>query len=386
MKAARVPRVTTRGRLAPRAGARGPGNPPSQLDSPASAEAAHCRYVDDAGPGIRRLASGKGFRYVGVGGLTIRDADVVRRLRSLVIPPAWANVWICPSPDGHIQVTGRDARGRKQYRYHPRFREIRDENKFARMIAFATALPDIRGRIDDDLSRSGIPRERVLATVVRLLEITLIRIGNEEYARTNGSFGLTTMRSRHVDVDGSTITFRFKGKSGKSHVVRVSDRRVARIVARCNDLPGEVLFQYDDDDAPRAIEASDVNEYLRGIASEDFTAKDFRTWAGTVLAAQELATVEDVSQKGMVGAIKAVAKRLGNTPVVCRRSYVHPEVIAAFLDGELASVIRDPVRPLSDAPADAALSALEVAVLRLLRRRSSPSGRTSTRETTRRAA
>lgn len=352
---------------------------PTVLDPLASAEAAHCRYVDDAGPGIRRLKSGKGFRYVGSDGHTVRDAAALRRFRSIVIPPAWTNVWICPSPDGHIQATGRDGRGRKQYRYHPRFREIRDENKFARMVGFATALPDIRARIDEDLSRCGMPRERVLATVVRLLEITLIRIGNEEYARANGSFGLTTMRSRHVDVDGSTITFHFRGKSGISHVVQVSDRRVARIVARCNDLPGEVLFQYDDD-APRAIEASDVNEYLRGIAGEGFTAKDFRTWAGTVLAAQELAAIEEVSQKGIVAAIKAVASRLGNTPAVCRRSYVHPDIIGAFLDGGLASTIRVPVHPVRDAPATAALSALESAVLRLLRRRSTPTGRSSTRE------
>ncbi|CAN5552809.1 DNA topoisomerase IB [soil metagenome] len=355
----------------------------SLLDPHVSARAAHCRYVDDGSPGIKRLRSGRGFTYVAVDGHRIRDAASLKRFRRLVIPPAWTNVWICPSVDGHIQVTGRDARGRKQYRYHPRFREVRDETKYARMIEFASALPSIRARIDQDLSRAGVSRERVLATVVRLLEITLIRIGNEEYARDNGSFGLTTMRSRHVDVEGSTITFSFRGKSGKSHVVKVSDRRVAKIVARCHDLPGEVLFQYDDEGL-RAIESSDVNDYLRAVSGDAFTAKDFRTWAGTVLAAEALAPLAEVSQKGIATAVKAVAGRLGNTPAVCRRCYIHPEVFESFADGSLGPALN--VRAVDEAPPTASLSALERAVLRLLQKRTSrPRGGAASRES-RRAA
>ena len=318
------------------------------------------------------MRAGRGFAYVGVDGRRVRDADERARITALVIPPAWTDVWICPQENGHIQATGRDARGRKQYRYHERFRQARDETKYARMIAFAAALPAVRARIDEDLARPGVTRERVLATVVRLLEISLIRIGNEEYARANGSFGLTTMRSRHVDVSGSTITFRFRGKSGKEHVVAVHDRRVARIVARCNDLPGEVLFQYDDD-APHAVEASDVNDYLREVAGADFTAKDFRTWAGTVLAAEALAAAEAATQAALARAVKAVAARLGNTPAVCRRCYVHPDVIGAFFDGDLARAVRPQERRASRGRADAgqhaSLSALEADVLRLLRRR-----------------
>jgi DNA topoisomerase-1 len=332
-------------------------------DPTESARAAHCRYVDDRGPGIRRLRVGRGFRYVDESGRPV-DAATRARIRALVIPPAWTDVWICPSAQGHIQATGRDARGRKQYRYHARFREVRDETKFARMLEFAAALPQIRARLDRDLARPGFARERVLATVVRLLEITLIRIGNEEYARANGSFGLTTLRSRHVDVEGSTITFRFRGKIGKAHVVQVTDRRVARMVARCNDLPGEVLFQYDDGEQPRAVEASDVNDYLREVTGKDFTAKDFRTWAGTVLAAEALGALEEATAKAAADAIKKVAQRLGNTPAVCRRCYVHPAIFDAHTEGELAGALR---RTAVDTKAR--LSSLEASVLRMLKKR-----------------
>jgi len=295
---------------------------PLPKDPHESAKAAHCHYVDDTKPGIRRVKSGKGFRFVSPDGKTVRDADTLRRIRSLVIPPAWTNVWICVDPDGHIQATGRDARGRKQYRYHPRFREIREETKYERMMAFAEALPAIRAKVDEDLGAHGLTRDKVLATVVRLLEITLIRVGNEEYARENGSFGLTTMRTRHVDISGSTIGFHFRGKSGKEHQVKIHDRRLARTLQRCNDLPGEVLFQYIGEDGERhTVESADVNEYIRRIAGAEFTAKDFRTWAGTVLAAQalkELAKFDTkaVAKKNIVAAVKSVSGRLGNTPTV----------------------------------------------------------------------
>ncbi len=336
----------------------------------ASAKLASCRYVDDSGPGIRRVRSGKGFRYVSPSGSTVRDRATLRRIRSLVIPPAWTDVWICPDPAGHIQATGRDARRRKQYRYHPRFREIREETKYEHVLAFAEALPKIRAKVDEDMSLPGLPRDKVLATIVRLLEITLIRVGNEEYARDNGSFGLTTLRTRHVDVDGSTIRFQFKGKSGKKHVVEISDRRLARLVGRFNDLPGQELFQYADDDGElRSVEAADVNEYLRRIAGQDVTAKDFRTWAGTVLAARALCDVTDApTKKAVVQAVKSVAERLGNTPAVCRRCYVHPEVIGAYLDGHLAETLK----AHADEELRKELPAAEAAVLMLLRARLSP--------------
>ncbi len=336
------------------------------LDPSESAKAAHCRYVDDKGPGIHRRRTGKGFKYLGPDGRLVRDESTIRRIESLVIPPAWTDVWICPSPDGHIQATGRDARGRKQYRYHPRFREVRDETKYERMLAFAEALPRIRARIDEDLSLHGLPREKVLATVVRLLEITLIRVGNEEYARQNDSFGLTTMRSKHVDVAGSTVEFRFRGKSGKEHAVAVHDRRLARIVARCHDLPGEVLFQYEaEDGAMHTVESAHVNDYIRRVAGAEFTAKDFRTWAGTVLAAHALRAIARESQaptkKSIVQAVKEVSARLGNTPSVCRKCYVHPQIFDAYLDGHLVEALAHEI--------DGALSSEEASVLLLLRER-----------------
>jgi DNA topoisomerase-1 len=347
------------------------------IDPLASARAVDLRYVDDSFPGIRRVPRGKGFSYRRADGSLVRDDKTLRRIKSLVIPPAWTNVWICPSADGHIQATGRDARGRKQYRYHPRFREIRDQTKYARMLAFAEVLPRVRARVDEDLGRPGLVREKLLATVVRLLEITLIRVGNEEYARDNASFGLTTLRTRHVDVQGSNVRFRFRGKSGIDHSVEVHDRRVARVIARCTDLPGQILFQYvDDDGARRSVESSEVNAYLREIANDDFTAKDFRTWAGTVLAATALHAVGErereasaaTLRKNVVQAIKDVAARLGNTPTVCRKCYVHPEIVNAYLEGELRLAMD------SRAAADATptLGHGETAVLAFLKTRLTP--------------
>ena len=301
-----------------------------------SAREAGLRYVSDEMPGIRRIRHGKGFRYVDERGRTITDEKTLDRIRGLVIPPAWNEVWICPFAHGHLQAVGRDARGRKQYRYHARWREVRDETKFERMVPFAHALPRIRRRIARDLRRRGLPREKVLATVVALLERTLIRIGNEEYAKANRSYGLTTLRTRHVDVEGSTVRFHFRGKSGKQHRLDVHDPHLARIVARLQDLPGELLFEYlDDDGQVRTIESGDVNEYLRAVSGADFTAKDFRTWAGTVMAAECLCKRKPPRKKYVVAAIKEVAAALGNTPAVCRKAYVHPAVVDAFLRGKL---------------------------------------------------
>jgi DNA topoisomerase-1 len=343
-------------------------------DPAASAADAGLRYVTDATAGIRRIRAGRGFRYVDADGRPLRDRDHLDWIRSLAIPPAWTDVWICPSPRGHLQATGRDARGRKQYRYHPKWRAQRDEVKYSRMIAFGQALPAIRRRVDRDLRRTGLPRERVLAAVVRLLEKTRIRVGNEEYARDNRSFGLTTLRDRHAKVGSSRIRFRFRGKGGKASDVEISDERLARLVARCQDLPGQELFQYlDEDGEPRSVGSDDVNEYLRDITGQDFTAKDFRTWAGTVLAAWALKEFEQVdseaqAKRNVVRAVEAVAEELGNTPAVSRRSYVHPSVINAYLDG---NVVRE-ARRRADATLRESLgdlTAAEAAVLALLRRR-----------------
>jgi DNA topoisomerase-1 len=311
-----------------------------------SAKEAGLRYVTDAQPGILRRKAGKGFRYVNADGKPVRDEETLRRIRSLVIPPAWTDVWICAHPRGHLQATGRDARGRKQSRYHPRWRAVRDETKYERLLLFGTALKGIRERVEADLGRPGLPREKVLATIVRLMERTLIRVGNEEYARENHSYGLTTMREKHVSVTGSTVTFRFRGKSGRQHTVGVQDRRLARIVARCQDLPGYELFQYvDEEGEPHTIDSADVNEYLREISGEDFTAKDFRTWSGTVLASRTLREFEGFgsetqAKKNVVQAIKAVAERLGNTPAVCRKCYVHPAVLECYMAGSLARSVK----------------------------------------------
>ena len=312
---------------------------PPDTDPAAAASEAGLHYVSDRSPGLRRKRVGRHFSYIGVDGRPIRDPDQLRRIKALAIPPAWTNVWICPSPHGHIQATGRDAKGRKQYRYHPRWRAVRDETKYERMIAFANALPRIRARVEHDLALPGLPREKVLATVVRLLETTLIRVGNQEYARQNNSFGLTTMRDRHVDIMGAQVRFHFRGKSGKQHIIDLNDRRLARIIQRCKDLPGYKLFQYIDDAGRRQeVDSADVNGYLRAISGADYTAKDFRTWVGTVLAAlalQEFEAFDSETQarKNVVCAIERVAERLGNTPSICRKCYVHPAVIEAYLDG-----------------------------------------------------
>jgi len=310
-----------------------------------SAKAAHLRYVSDHSPGIHRVRAGRGFRYVGPDGRPIRDQKTLARIRSLVLPPAWRDVWICPRADGHLQATGRDARGRKQYRYHSSWRAIRDEAKYDRVIAFAHALPRLKTRLDADLARPGLPRAKVLATVVRLLEVTLLRVGNEEYARANHSYGLTTLRDRHVTVNGASLQFRFQGKSGVRHAVNISDRRLARIVHRCQELPGQELFQYESEPGVyRTIDSEDVNAYLQKVTGEPFTAKDFRTWAGTLLAARALLAFTAFSsqaqaRRNVVEAIDQVAKRLGNTRAVCRKCYVHPAVIDAYLDGTLTRTL-----------------------------------------------
>ena len=309
------------------------------IESEEAAEEAGLNYVSDDRPGYTRKARNGEFEYLDTQGKRIRDEQRLLRIKRLAIPPAWTNVWICPSPTGHIQATGRDARRRKQYRYHERWRELRDENKFDRLAAFAKALPKIRRRIAKDLKLRGLPREKVLATVVRLLERTFIRIGNEEYARENKSFGLTTIKNRHVTVRGAQLRFRFRGKSRRQHEVDVTDRRIANIVSKCQDLPGQELFQYISDDGNVGdITSQDVNDYLREISGANFTAKDFRTWGGTVLAAIALNAKEkfESPQEAKVNvknAICAVAELLGNTPAICRKCYVHPHVIEAYSAG-----------------------------------------------------
>ena len=314
------------------------------VDPVESARAAGLRYVSDLTPGIRRTRAGRGLRYTGSDGRPIRDVETLARIKRLAIPPAWTDVWICPDARGHLQATGRDARGRKQYRYHPRWREVRDAVKYDRMLAFAEALPKIRERTDRDLERHGMPREKVLATVVRLLEETRIRIGNDEYRKENGSYGLTTLLDRHVNVIGSEVRFSFRGKSGKHHTVELHDRRMARIIKRFLEIPGQELFKYvDENGAAKAIDSADVNDYLRAISGEDFTAKDFRTWAGTILAARFLRETTEVAnsrglKKQLVRAIARVADELGNTPAVAKKGYIHPAVIAAYLSGGLTPI------------------------------------------------
>jgi DNA topoisomerase-1 len=305
------------------------------------AEEAGLRYVSDDQPGYARKIKGGDFEYFDTDGKPIRDETRLLRIRRLAIPPAYKDVWICPSPNGHIQATARDARGRKQYRYHERWREARDENKYERMLVFGQALPKIRRQVNKDMGLRDLPRNKVLATVVHLLGRTFIRIGNEEYARENKSFGLTTMQERHVDVKGATLSFTFRGKSGVKHEIDVNDRRLANIIRKLQDLPGQDIFQYEDETGEvRNISSQDVNDYLQEITGEDFTAKDFRTWAGTVLTAMALSAqgpVENEAQakKNIKDAIVVVAKILGNTPTVCRKCYVHPVVLDSYLDGDM---------------------------------------------------
>jgi DNA topoisomerase I len=321
-----------------------------QDDPVESARAAGLRYVSDTAPGISRKGAGKGFTYTGPDGKKISDTETLARIQALAIPPAWTDVWICPNERGHIQATGRDDKGRKQYRYHARWHEVRDETKYSRVMAFGRALPGIRARVRKDLALQGLPREKVLATVVRLLETTLIRVGNEEYAKENKSYGLTTLRDRHVEIDGSEVRFQFRGKSGRTHSISLKDRRLAGIVKRLQDLPGQDLFEYVDDDGERqAVTSADVNDYLREVSGEDFTAKDFRTWAGTVLASRALHEMESVdseagAKKNIVQAIEHVAERLGNTPTVCRKCYVHPAVLESYVDGTLLDMVKEKAR------------------------------------------
>jgi DNA topoisomerase-1 len=338
----------------------------------AAAEAARSvglHYRFDDSPGIRRQRRGQHFVYVGSDGKRITDATEIARIKRLAVPPAWEQVWISPDPRAHLLATGRDQRGRKQFRYHPTWRAVRDADKYERLIAFAEALPTIRAAVERDLGRPGLPREKVLAAIVKLLEASLIRVGNDEYARANRSFGLTTLRERHVEISGFTVTFEFRGKGGKQHQIKVADRRLARIVKNCRDLPGYELFQYlDEAGARRRVVSDDVNAYLREIAGDDFSAKDFRTWHGTVLAAltlQELAfDSETAAKRAVTQAIECVAARLGNTPAICRKCYVHPAVIDAFRERTLLEASR---RRPGAADASDALSADEQAVLQLLR-------------------
>ncbi|MDQ7970121.1 MAG: DNA topoisomerase IB [Oxalicibacterium faecigallinarum] len=317
----------------------------SRLD----ARQAGLRYVKDGSSGYRRLQSGKAFRYVDIDGKPLKDETQLARIRSLVIPPAWQDVWICRWENGHLQATGRDARGRKQYRYHPQWRIVRDNAKYERMLEFGLALPKLRSDLDRALALPGLPREKVLAAVVFLLHATLIRVGNREYARDNESFGMSTLRKKHVRLDGSEIRFSFRGKSGVQHSIRLQDRRLANLVKRMRELPGQDLFQYQDEEGElRAIGSADVNDYLRELSGEDYTAKDFRTWSGTVLAATALIACEpcqsDAHGKRMiVQAISDVAQKLGNTPAICRKCYVHPQVIACYTSGALHAMAKAPI-------------------------------------------
>jgi DNA topoisomerase-1 len=327
-------------------------------------------YASDDEPGILRVRKGKGFTYFGPDGKRVTDRAVMERIGGLVIPPAWKDVWISTRPRGHLQATGRDARGRKQRIYHATWRTVRDADKFSRMIGFARALPRIRRRVARDLGQPGLPREKVVATIVRLLEMTYARIGNEEYARDNGSFGLTTLRDRHVTVSGSTVRFLFRGKSGREIEVGVTNRRVARVVRRCEELPGQMLFQYIGADSERhTVHSDDVNQYLQEISGEDFTAKDYRTWSATVLAIGALRDVarfesDAEAKRNVVAAIDSVARRLGHTRAVCRRSYVHPRVIDTYMNGSLEGILS-----IVSSKAYRNLKADEVAVLALLKRK-----------------
>jgi DNA topoisomerase I len=344
------------------------------VDAPAAAEQAGLVYVLDEEPGIRRRRSGKGFSFLNPDGTPVKDKETLARIKSLAIPPAYTDVWICADPKGHIQATGRDDKGRKQYRYHPRWREVRDSTKYERMLDFGKALPAIRQRIEADMAKRGLPREKVLATVVHLLENTLIRVGNTTYSKENKSFGLTTLQDKHVQVDGGKMRFQFKGKSGKIWNLQVKDRRIARIVKSCQDVPGQHLFQYLDDDGERhGVTSQDVNDYLREISGQDFSAKDFRTWAGTVLAAIALTEFETfdtkaAAKRNLRDAIERVSSRLGNTPAICRKCYIHPQVLDCYLEGDLVNQLKDQIEEDLRTELDA-LKPEEAAVMAFLHRR-----------------
>jgi DNA topoisomerase I len=336
-----------------------------------AAREAGLRYVSDALPGIRRRKSGRGFAYTAPDDRPIRDRATLRRIQRLAIPPAWTHVWICPMPNGHLQATGRDAKGRKQYRYHDRWREVRDQEKYERLVPFGRALPRIRARVRRDLDKPDMPREKVLAAIVRLLDRTLMRVGNEEYAKSNDSYGATTLQEHHVDVDGAELKIRFRGKAGRLHTIGLRDRRLARLVKHLQELPGQDLFHYlDDDGEVRRVTSEDVNDYLRETTGSEFTAKDFRTWAGTVLGLHALTRLEQPdtprqAKRELSAAVKWVAGLLGNTPAVCRRCYIHSAVIRAFLDGRLETA---PERELEAMLSDVeeGLRPEERAVLRFL--------------------
>jgi len=321
----------------------------TQLAPPAphaSAKAARLVYMSDDVPGIVRRRAGRGFSYRDPEGVLVKDAETLRRIRGLAVPPAYVDVWICPLDTGHIQATGRDARGRKQYRYHPRWIEVRDQAKYDRLIAFAHALPAIRGRVEADIRRRGLDRTRVLASIVWLLENTFVRIGNTAYARENRSFGLTTLRSRHLKVEASAVRLKFTGKSGKAWNLSLTDRRIVKLVKACHELPGQHLFQYREDGEVRPVASHDVNAYLREISGAEFSSRHFRTWAGTVLAATLLAEEDPPTSKAdgnrkINAAIDEVSRSLGNTRAVCRKCYVHPKVFERFVDGTLAERLRD---------------------------------------------
>jgi DNA topoisomerase I len=339
-----------------------------------AAKAARLKYVLDSTPGLRREKRGAAFVYRNSRGHIVRNRQTLARIQALVIPPAWKEVWISPFANGHIQATGIDARGRKQYRYHDRWREARDEAKYEKLLRFARALPRIRRKVKAHLKRRGLPREKVLAAVVKLLETTLIRVGNDEYASNNNSFGLTTMRDRHAEVSGKKVCFDFNGKSGVAHEIDLEEPRLASIVEKCQDLPGQELFQYVDADGEvRDVGSADVNAYLREISDDDFTAKDFRTWAGTALAAQALREFEDFDSKAAAKrnirrAIEHVAERLGNTTAVCRKCYIHPAIFDAYMDHSLIATVKQRAeRELRESLPR--LSAEEGAVLALLQRR-----------------
>lgn len=355
----------------PRSGGR---RPKVLSPSPDMPRIAGLRYVSDETPGLTRRRSGKGWSFRDARGAPVKDKAVIARLRALAVPPAWTEVWLCPHANGHIQATGRDAKGRKQYRYHPEWRAARDATKYRHILHFARILPALRARVEQDMAARGLGREKVLATVVHLLDTTLIRVGNEDYAQANGSYGLTTLRDQHVDVRGDAMRFAFRGKSGKEWKLSLRDRRVARVVRACQDLPGQDLFQYRDEAGElQGIDSADVNEYLREVTGEDITAKDFRTWAGTVLAAMALSEFEAfdsqaAAKRNIRAAVERAAARLGNTPTICRQCYIHPEVLDGYLQGGLLVQVKREV----DAELREDISALkpeEAAVLAFLRKR-----------------
>lgn len=348
---------------------------PAEISDPKlAARAAKLRYVNDKRPGVTRERVDEGWRFRKPDGSEITDEDEIARIRKLAIPPAYTEVWICPDPKGHLQAVGRDARGRKQYRYHPRWREVRDEAKYGKMLVFGRLLPKIRAQVSEDLGLPGLPKRKVVAAIVALLEKTMMRVGNEEYAKTNKSFGLTTLRTRHAKVSGARMAFDFRGKHGVKHHIDLDDRRLARVVTRCRDLPGQDLFQYlDEDDERRTVGSEDVNEYLQEVSGEEITAKDFRTWAATTLAAVTLRDFEAFdsaakAKKNLVAAVERVAKELGNTPAICRKCYIHPAVFDGYLDGSLLEGLQARAEDVLEGGA-AGLTAEEVAITAYLSRR-----------------